>query len=60
MRLIYLEFDLVAVEILLVDFVAMIVAAGIVDFVTTVDAAASLVVERFFDLSQTCPTNHPD
>lgn len=48
------------VEILPVDLVAMVVAAGIAGPASTVDVAILIVVERFFDLSQTWPTKRLD
>lgn len=52
--------DSVAVGILLVDFVALAVAAGTVYFAARVAAATSTAVEILFDLAQTWATIHSD
>lgn len=55
-----LEFDWAAVEISPADFVALVAAVDTVDLASKVDAATVIVVERFFDLSQTLAMNHLD
>lgn len=54
--------DSVVVEISLVDFAAMVVAAAdTAGFATTVDAATAIAAEILFDLAQTLQvTNHSD
>lgn len=45
---------------MLVDFVEMVVAVGIVGSATRVDVATSIVAEILSDLTRTWLTNHSD